>query len=496
MRVEYGIDAAARKRGERVPVAWDSAHGVNAHCLLAGMSGAGKTHTLRRMIDQMRASGPPGLRFHVFDVHGDLAIEGASDALFGEQAACGLNPLRVNPDPHHGGVRKQVQRFLGTIARVNRCLGPRQEAVLRNILYDLYAAHGFHADRPDTWTLADAETRWLSDGSDGRLYLDVPIGEKDEAKALGARWESERRCWFVPVDRYAGPITRWPPKTLARRQPTVRDALRMARHVLQRCFLGTGQHAITRLELANKAAAAYRRRRLEHLRRGETDAATDELKTDLDRAKQKAVDAFAEYADRIATGRELHDVLRYGSTELVRGIVDRMENLDATGIFKNAAPPFDPAAAVWRYRLAPLSLEERKLFVLFRLEELFAEALQRGARCEVADILVLDEAHIYADGDPDNIVGTVAKEGRKFGLALICASQSPTHFTEDFISSVATKVILGIDEMYWRGAAAKMAVKPEALAWIKPQRSLLVQVKTCGETRNDWRWTLLDRAPQ
>ena len=56
-------------------------------------------------------------------------------------------------------------------------------------------------------------------------------------------------------------------------------------------------------------------------------------------------------------------------------------------------------------------------------------------------------------------------------------------------------MILGIDEMYWRGAAAKMAVKPEALAWIKPQRSLLVQVKTHGETRNDWRWTLLDRAP-
>ena len=74
-------------------------------------------------------------------------------------------------------------------------------------------------------------------------------------------------------------------------------------------------------------------------------------------------------------------------------------------------------------------------------------------------------------------LNTIANEGRKFGLALICASQSPTHFTDDFISSVGTKVILGIDEMYWRGAAAKMAVKPEALAWIKPRRSLLVQIK-------------------
>jgi hypothetical protein len=48
---------------------------------------------------------------------------------------------------------------------------------------------------------------------------------------------------------------------------------------------------------------------------------------------------------------------------------------------------------------------------------------------------------------------------------------------------------------YGIDAAAKRAVKPEALAWIKPQRSLLVQVKTHGETRNDWRWTLLDHPP-
>jgi hypothetical protein len=314
------------------------------------------------MIDPMRASGPPGLRFHVFDVHGDLRVDGASDVLFGEQTPYGLNPLRVNPDLHHGGVRKQAQRFIGTIGRANRCLGPRQEAVLRNLLYDLYAAHGFHADRPDTWTLAERETRWLSDGSDGRLYLDVPIVEKDEAKALGARWERERRCWFVPVDRYEGAIARWPPKTLARRQPTVSDALRMAHHVLQRCFLGTGQHAITRLELAHKAAAAFQRKRLERLRRGEADTAADALAAEVDRARQKAVDAFADYASRIATGRELHDVLRYGSTERVRSVVDRLENLDATGIFKSAPPPFDPAARVWRYHLAPLNLEERKLF--------------------------------------------------------------------------------------------------------------------------------------
>lgn len=48
----------------------------------------------------------------------------------------------------------------------------------------------------------------------------------------------------------------------------------------------------------------------------------------------------------------------------------------------------------------------------------------------------------------DNIINIISKEARKFGLGLICASQSPTHFSEDFISNVGTKIILGLDQMF------------------------------------------------
>lgn len=36
--------------------------------------------------------------------------------------------------------------------------------------------------------------------SDGRaaLYLDVPFGEKDKAKKLGAKWDAAARKWYVP----------------------------------------------------------------------------------------------------------------------------------------------------------------------------------------------------------------------------------------------------------------------------------------------------------
>lgn len=42
--------------------------------------------------------------------------------------------------------------------------------------------------------------------------LDVPFSEKDEAKALGARWNPEIRSWTIQDDQDPGPFARWLPK--------------------------------------------------------------------------------------------------------------------------------------------------------------------------------------------------------------------------------------------------------------------------------------------
>lgn len=492
MKINFGLDAGQRTRGNAVEVTWDSKVAVNGHLLMCGMSGAGKTHTLRKMVQQMRRTSDRSLRIHVMDVHGDIEIQDASTVMFSEQTQWGMNPLRVNEDLHFGGVRKRVQGFIATINRVMRQLGPKQEAALRNILYDIYTRHGFKQDDPSTWIVEDDAPHLLSDGSDGRLYIDVPMADKEDAKALGARWDGSLRCWFIAADEYSGGVTRWSPKTLTRTHPSISDALRMARHIYQMSFLGTGIEAITALEIANKAARAYQRKLLESLRRGEKGFTDEKLSGDLEKAKKKSVDAFAAYADAIVTGRELGDLMKYDSTDVLKSVVDRLENLNAIGIFKAMPPPFDPNAQVWRYNIKALSIEERKLLVLFKLAEIFEAAVQRGEQSDICEIIILDEAHIYADDDPENIINTIAKEARKFGLALICASQSPTHFTEDFIAAVATKIVLGIDEMYWRGSVSKMGVSMDQLAWIRPQSSMLVQLKTKGATKNDWRMTALD----
>jgi hypothetical protein len=41
-----------------------------------------------------------------------------------------------------------------------------------------------------------------------RIWLDVPFGEKNEAKALGARWDPDARRWYAPRPGIAG-LERW-----------------------------------------------------------------------------------------------------------------------------------------------------------------------------------------------------------------------------------------------------------------------------------------------
>ena len=41
------------------------------------------------------------------------------------------------------------------------------------------------------------------------MMLKVPYAEKDEAKALGARWNAQRKAWYVPDDTDAAPFERW-----------------------------------------------------------------------------------------------------------------------------------------------------------------------------------------------------------------------------------------------------------------------------------------------
>ncbi|OEZ97395.1 zincin-like metallopeptidase domain-containing protein [Duganella phyllosphaerae] len=56
-----------------------------------------------------------------------------------------------------------------------------------------------------------------TDAAAGRMLIDVPYKQKDEAKALGAKWDRQEQSWFVPGGLDPAPFARWAPQE--REQP-------------------------------------------------------------------------------------------------------------------------------------------------------------------------------------------------------------------------------------------------------------------------------------
>lgn len=433
MQIKYGIDNYQYNKNNKVfPVIWDSKKVINGHVLIMGKSGTGKTYTLRKMLSHLKlTSEGKKIRCHIMDVHGDIDIEGSSTVKFSESTNYGFNPLLINPDPDFGGVRKRIQYFLSALNRTSRKLGTKQESVLRNILYDLYAANGFYDGKPESWRLQDGINR------------------------------------------------RFPKKN-----PTLEDAYKFAQFKLKGMYLGTSSKTVSALETLNKKMNNFYNKQKMLVKAGHDKLEEDKLKEELKKLGEEAKELFGEHIDSIQTGMELNDVMKYDSKETMKSVVERLENLNAIGIFKSTPPPFDPDSMIWRYDIKALSTDEKKLFVSFVLESIFTKSVENGVQDDLVEVIVLDEAHLFLSDEEDNIINTIAKEARKFGLGMFCASQSPTHFSDDFISNVATKVILGIDQIYWDGSVRKLKIEQSMLEWIVPHQSLVVQINNKGETRN------------
>jgi len=499
MQIKLGNHFFDQKNGNESPVFWDTRQLINAHLLILGASGVGKTHTIRKMIRRALADRSSKIRFHVFDVHGDIHIHGASEVMFSESVPYGLNPLHVNPDPDFGGVRKAIQNFIRTInVSSTTPLGVKQEAVLGNLLTDVYREFDFDLEDYRTWGVNGAQVRLVGGQTANRLYIEVPFEEKDEAKALGARWDKVKGLWWCHTENYTGGLKKWPPAFRKRVYPTVRDVLEYAERIHLERFLGTDQKAVNALKNLNKVAKTYQLKllsaaRYARLNGGDFDVETREL---LEGAKKEACEAYEHYAKSVQTGHELDSLIRYDSPDVLKSTLQRLQNLHRTGIFKDTPPPFDSSLPVWRYKINSLSQEEKKMFVLFTLQDIFYKAVQRGETQDVVEVVVLDELGVYctsADTDEgDGIIGTICREGRKFGLALWGAAQTPSLLPDGLMSSTGTKMILGLDEMYWLLAMSKLRIEKNCLEWIRAQVSMAVQMKVRGSIKNRWWWVNLE----
>jgi hypothetical protein len=65
------------------------------------------------------------------------------------------------------------------------------------------------ASQPSFASAASAKSASKTGAGGAVLYLKVPFAEKDEAKALGARWDAAKKKWYVPAGKDSEQFSRW-----------------------------------------------------------------------------------------------------------------------------------------------------------------------------------------------------------------------------------------------------------------------------------------------
>jgi DNA helicase HerA-like ATPase len=414
-KVYIGIN----KANPRETVEWNTATLVNGHWILIGGSGSGKTHRIKDITRQLQKQN---FRVVILDPHGDILTdpEYTSSVEFSEVSPYGINPLAINPSPVYGGVRKRINSLVRIINKYSDRLTTGEEAVLRYALRQLYAAHGFNYNDPETWKLDSKQMPTLDD-------LQRFIYKKLQDFVFGHMYE---------VSDLFGRLY---------------EGLLDVRRLHKYAEPDSGVEASEENLLARQG----------NLRLGTL------------RQEMKAV--FGRSIET-AEAEDFEQYIHYGSKELLKALYDRVEKMQQLGVFKQAPPPFDKAKPVWRYDISSLYVEEQGYLVELTLEALFAEAVERGFRDEVDLLIFIDEAQKFLSAeDQDHIISVIFREIRKFGGGLALATQNCETFPTDIIVNSGTKVVLGVDEAYQSILANKLGV--ERIRFIQPTKNALVQIK-------------------
>jgi hypothetical protein len=423
-------------------VVWEETLLSNPHVGIAGTTGAGKTHWIRKFIEAM----PDDVEVDIFDYHGDIDVPGATEVLFSESTRYGYNPLVINPDPHFGGVRRTVADLVEALNASSRKLGELQSGVLRHLLLDTFSARGIDPNSPRTW-----RQREISEA---------------EARAL-----VESRNWDA----------------LRKTYPHLADVVRLAKRKLKALWLGVddsgqpGRAAMSAFDDCARAMAQLNKTRASMAKMGTGGEDVSPLEKRVEASKARAIEAFTSYVQNVETGREFEDAIKYNSKDVLLSVITRLENLMDKGIFNPNPPPFGEAR-VRRYNLKPVShsTDELRMFVNYRLKSIIREEKERGLSQRVRRMVVLDECKTYLDEDRMAPVNVISTEMRKFGLMIIQAGQSPTHWSDDFIKSAGTLMVLNLATADWEGAKRKLKIETNDLKFLRPRQTGAVRMLEIG----------------
>jgi hypothetical protein len=142
------IDISLGKDSDSNDVRWQPNHPMrglnNAHMVIVGSSGSGKTTTINSIVKSLKNEGIPSIIFDFKDDYiGDEFKEISGATVYNTIYGIPINPLDIPIDPETGlaNVNGIVYEVSGAIRKVFQ-LGVQQEANLKEALFTLYERYG------------------------------------------------------------------------------------------------------------------------------------------------------------------------------------------------------------------------------------------------------------------------------------------------------------------------------------------------------------------
>ena len=422
-----------RQLRKETPIIYDPTELINAHVLISGMSGTGKS---TQALELMTSAVLAGVEIDILDAHDEYEnVSNATVCMFSQATGYGYNPLELDTDPHTGGVNNQVDFFIRLIKSVTPQFGIKQECALRNLLVDTYAANQITQENTASW-------HKMSINEATRLAL-IESGDREK---------------------------------LHQYYPTMEDLKSFAKEKVIALTIGADNKCVTAFEQLTRL-----RKRLETLVKKQNRAVSDEeisnLEGQISAQNLKCISSYTAFIKSMETGREIDDVIKYDSVDVLTSVLQRINLLSATGILSANQPPYcDSKVRV--HQIKSISNDQQILYVKLRLQDIFDRCKRKGMVAPGSPprhIVYLEEAHKYFTSEPDDIINIIAKEARKFGLGLWCASQQPTAFPESFLTNVGATILLGIHTSYWKRASSMFRISEDALKVIKAKEVMAVK---------------------
>lgn len=128
-------------------VRWDPQALPNPHFLAVGGSGAGKSQTLKALVNELKAELPWGL---ILDLHGDLQVKGVEDLPLHFRSPWGLSLFAFPKDERAGGSTGAIEVIRSRLKRAFPPMGSYQQGILTELLQTVYHARGI-TQNPRTW---------------------------------------------------------------------------------------------------------------------------------------------------------------------------------------------------------------------------------------------------------------------------------------------------------------------------------------------------------